>query len=172
MIGVNIEKQLRINEEISGSTVRLIMDDGRMAGDVSLDQARYLAEQYGLDLVELNGSAVPPIVKLLDYNKYRYQQEKHARQATKPKTGEMKEVRLSFGIGSHDLAIKAKRAKEFLDQGSFLKVYIQLRGRENMFPDKAKQQLIAFQQEVDAELEQAPQHIGKRIQIIIKPKKK
>lgn len=143
-----------------------------MAGDVSLDQARYLAEQSELDLVELNGSAVPPIVKLLDYNKYRYQQEKHARSTAKPKTGEMKEVRLSFGIDSHDLAIKAKRAKEFLGQGSFLKVYIQLRGRENMFPDKAKQRLMLFQQEVEAELEQPPVQIGKRIQIIIKPKKK
>ena len=143
-----------------------------MAGDVSLDQARYLAEQYGLDLVELNGSATPPIAKLLDYNKYKYQQEKHARASAKPKSGEMKEVRLSFGIDSHDLAIKAKRAKEFLDQGSFLKVYIQLRGRENMFPDKAKQRLMLFQEEVDAELEQPPLHIGKRIQIIIKPKKK
>lgn len=143
-----------------------------MAGDVSLDQARYLAEQYGLDLVELNGTAAPPIAKLLDYNKYKYQQEKHARAAGKPKTNEMKEVRLSFGIDSHDLAIKAKRAKEFLEQGSFLKVYIQLRGRENMFPDKAKQRLMLFQQEVDAELEQPPLQVGKRIQIIVKPKRK
>jgi len=148
------------------------MDDGRSAGVVSTDQARYLAEQSGLDLVELNANATPPITKLLDYNKYRYQQEKHARGTAKPKTNDLKEVRLSFSIDSHDLMIKAKRAMEFLEEGHFIRVYIQLRGRENMFPDKAKQRLEQFQQTVDAVVEQPVTHLGKRVQIILKPKKK
>lgn len=147
------------------------MDDGRSAGTVSVDQARYLAEQNGLDLVELNANAQPPIAKLLDYNKYRYQQEKHARAAGKPKTNELKEIRLSFSIDSHDLMVKANRAKEFLDQGHFVRVYIQLRGRENVFPEKAKERLSQFQQMVDAVVEQPVTHIGKKVQLIIKQKR-
>lgn len=148
------------------------MEDGRSGGTVSLDQARYLAEQYGLDLVELNGQATPAIVKLLDYNKYRYQQEKHARAAGKPKVNELKEVRLSFSIDDHDLMVKANRAKEFLAQGNFVRVAIQLRGRENVFPEKAKQRLEEFAQTVDAVIEQPVTHLGKKIHLIIKPKKK
>lgn len=147
------------------------MDDGRSAGVVSLDQARYLAEQHGLDLVELNGNAAPPIVKLLDYNKYRYQQEKHARAAGRTKANELKEVRLSFSIDSHDLEVKANRAKQFLKSGHFVRVYTQLRGRENVFPEKAKSQLEQFSQMVDAAIEQPVTHVGKKIQLIIKPKK-
>lgn len=148
------------------------MSDGQSGGTVSLDQARYLAEQYGIDLVELNAQASPAIVKLLDYNKYRYQQEKHARIAGKPKVNEMKEVRLSFSIDDHDLMVKANRAKEFLDAGHFVRVAIQLRGRENVFPDKAKARLESFAQTVDAVIEQPVTHLGKKIHLIIKPKKK
>lgn len=148
------------------------MEDGQSVGTVSLDQARYLAEQSELDLVELNGSATPPIVKLLDYNKYRYQQEKTARlNGAKQKSNELKEIRLSFGIDSHDLMIKAKRAKEFLADGSPLRVYIQLRGRENIFPEKARQRLELFRQEIGAEIDQPVSQLGKRVQIILKPKK-
>lgn len=147
------------------------MNDGRSAGAVSLDQARYLAAQYELDLVEIGPNASPPIAKLLDYNKYRYQQEKHARGATKSKT-ELKEMRLSFRINSHDIETKAKRAKEFLDEGDFVRVYINLRGRENMFPDKAKQTLMDFVSHVEGEIEQPVNQAGKKIQLIIKPKKK
>ncbi|MBI4948263.1 translation initiation factor IF-3 [Candidatus Berkelbacteria bacterium] len=166
-----IEKRLKVNGEITASQVHLIMDDGRSAGVVSLDQARYLAEQNELDLVELNGNVNPPIVKLLDYNKYRYQQEKNARSTVKPKSNDLKEIRLSFSIDEHDLSVKAKRAKEFLDAGHFVRAYIQLRGRENVFPDKAKQRLFQFQEMVDGELEQPVTHVGKRVQIIIKNKK-
>lgn len=147
------------------------MNDGRSAGTVSLDQARYLAAQHELDLVEIGSNATPPITKLLDYNKYRYQQEKHARGTTRTKT-ELKEMRLSFRINSHDLETKAKRAKEFLDAGDFVRVYINLRGRENIFPDKAKQTLLDFVAFVDGEIEQPVNQAGKKIQLIVKPKKK
>ena len=149
------------------------MEDGRSVGEISVDQARYLAEQSGLDLVELNGSANPPIARLLDYNKYRYQQEKNARAgAIKQRSSELKEIRLSFNIDTHDLAIKAKRVAGFLEQGSFVRVYIQLRGRENIFPDKAKQKLENFASEVGAEVEKTVTQAGKRVEIILKPKKK
>jgi translation initiation factor IF-3 len=147
------------------------MSDGQSAGSVSLDQARYLAHQYDLDLVEIGSGANPPIVKLLDYNKYRYQQEKHARGVAKVKN-ELKEMRLSFSINAHDIATKAKRAKEFLDDGNFVRVYINLRGRENAFPDKAKKTLEDFATQVDGQIEQPVNQAGKKIQLIIKSKKK
>lgn len=162
-----IETKHRLNEEITSREVHLIMEDGRSAGKVSTDQAKYLADQYGLDLVELNGSQVPPIVRLLDYNKYRYQQEKQARGGAKVKN-ELKEVRLSFRIDSHDLETKAKRAKEFLESGSFVRVFMNLRGRENVFPEKGKQTMLGFQQAVGAVIEQPITQEGKRLQMIIK----
>lgn len=146
------------------------MDDGRQAGVVSTDQARYLAEQSELDLVEIAPNTNPPVAKLLDFNKFRYQQEKHARQ-TKAKGGEMKEIRLSFRIDEHDLSTKAKRAKEFLDEGHLVRAYILLRGRENIFPDKAKETLSAFQQLLDAQVEQPVLQIGSRIQVTLRGKK-
>lgn len=148
------------------------MDDGRSVGTVSLDQARYLAEQYGLDLVEIAPQARPPVARILDYNKYRYQQEKHARQAGKPKTNQLKEVRLSFGIGPGDLETKAKQAKEFLEEGHFVRVFLNLRGRENLFPEKGKERLFEFQRMTDSVLEKDVSQLGKKIQIIIKPKKR
>ena len=162
-----IERKFRLNEEITARQLHLIMEDGRSAGTVSLDQARYLAEQYGLDLVELNGSINPPIIRLLDYNKYRYQQEKQARGATKAKN-ELKEIRLSFRIGENDLKTKGKRAKEFLDEGNFVRVFMTLRGRENVFPEKAKETLRQFQQSVGAVIEQPIIQEGKKVQMIIK----
>lgn len=149
------------------------MEDGRSAGTVTLDQARYLAEQYGLDLVEIAPNAVPPVARILDYNKYRYQQEKHARQTGKTsKSNEMKEIRFGFKTDDHDLSTKAKRAKEFLEDGNFVRVYITLRGRENIFPDKAKAKLELFRNMVEATTEQPPTHIGNKVAIILKSKKK
>jgi translation initiation factor IF-3 len=146
------------------------MDDGRSMGVVPLSEAKALAREKELDLVELNGSARPPIVKILDFNKYRYQQEKQARGLSK-QNNELKEVRLSFKIGVHDLEVKAKKAKEFLETGNFVRVFINLRGRENVFPDKAKQTLLDFSKLVDAELEQPVTHEGKKVQLIIKKRK-
>jgi len=145
------------------------MEDGQSGGTVSLDQARYLSNQYGLDLVEIAPKAQPPVVRLLDYNKFRYEQEKHARQSKKT-ANQLKEMRLSYSIDSHDLATKAKRAKEFLDQGHFVRAFINLRGRQNVFPEKAKEVLNQFMAAVDGDVEQPVSHLGKRIQLIIKKK--
>lgn len=169
-MGVTIEKTLRINGEITAPAVHLILEDGRSAGHVSLDQARYLAAQADVDLVEIGPGANPPVAKLLDYNKYRYQQEKHAR-GNRAKSNELKEVRLGFKTDEHDLATKAKRAQQFLEEGHIVRVYIQLRGRENVFPDKAKQTLELFRQRVNAEMDNPITQVGKRVICILKKKK-
>ncbi|MEX0594806.1 MAG: translation initiation factor IF-3 [Patescibacteria group bacterium] len=169
-MGDKIEKSARINGEISSPEVHLIMDDGRSAGTVSTDQARYLAAQAELDLVEIGAKASPPVAKLLDYNKYKYQQEKHARQS-RSKTNEMKEIRLGFKTDEHDIETKAKKAQKFLSDGSIVKVFVVLRGRENIFPDIAKQKLDLFRQQIGAEFDQPPLHIGKRVQCILRKTK-
>lgn len=164
-----IEQKFPVNEEIREREVHLIMQDGRSAGTVSLDQARYLASQYDLDLVQINNQK-PPVVKLLDYNKYRYQQEKNAR--TVKKTGQLKEMRLSFLIDEHDLATKATQARKFLADGSLVRLFILLRGRQNLFPDKGKAVLEKFRAAAGGEWEQNVTQVGKRLQAIIRAGKK
>lgn len=145
------------------------MNDGESRGVISTQDALRLAREFELDLVEIAPKAQPPVAKLLDYNKFRYEQEKKARHAAKSsKNPQLKEVRLSFGIGQHDIETKAKRAKEFLDEGNFIRAYITLRGRENVFPDKAKQTLESFRQVLGAVAEQPVTHVGNKVQVILK----
>lgn len=145
------------------------MPDGRSAGTVSTDQAKYLASQYSLDLVLINLNANPPIAKILDYNKFRYQQEKQSRGSKK--AVQLKEMRLSFRINSHDLETKANRARQFLAEGHLVRIFTLLRGRENLFPDKAKEVLQKFYELTGGQWDQPISQIDKRIQGIIKPGK-
>jgi len=166
------DREHRINHEIRVPSVHLILDDGSSRGTIPTQEAIRLAREAGLDLVEIAPKAEPPVAKLLDYNKFRYEQEKKARHSAKAaKNPQMKEVRLSFGIGSHDIETKAKRAKEFFDEGHFIRAFIVLRGRENVFPDKAKQTLEAFRVATDAVVEQPITHVGNKVQVILKPSK-
>ncbi|MEK7202295.1 MAG: translation initiation factor IF-3 [Patescibacteria group bacterium] len=158
-----------MNEQIVASQVYLIMPDGRSAGNVSIDQAKYLASQYELDLVLINVNATPPIAKILDYNKFRYQQEKQTRGGKK--VGQLKEVRLSYRIDPHDLETKANRARKFLEEGHLVRVFIKLRGRENLFLAQAKTGLEKFLDLCGGQWEQSITQVDKRIQAVIKPKK-
>ena len=147
----------------------MILPDGRSAGAVSIDQARYLASEYEMDLILINVNSTPPIAKILDYNKLKYQQEKQSRNAKK--TSQLKEMRLSFRINDHDLEIKANQAKKFLAEGHMVRAFTLLRGRENLFPDKAKAGLDKFTELTGGQWEQTPLQVGKRITGIIRPKK-
>jgi translation initiation factor IF-3 len=147
------------------------LEDGQSAGIVPLTEAKVLANKAELDLVAISPRSVPPVARILDYNKYRYQLEKNARGATKAKPKQLKEMRLSFLIGQHDLETKAKQAKAFLDEGHFVRIFINLRGRQNLFPEKAKQILESFRDSVGATTEQPVNAVGKRLQLIIKPLK-
>jgi len=166
------DRDHRINHEIRVPQVHLVLNDGESKGTVSTQEALRMARESGFDLVEIAPKAVPPVAKLLDYNKFRYEQEKKARQSAKAaKNPQLKEVRLSFRIGAHDIETKAKRAREFMDEGHFIRVLIVLRGRENVFPEKAKERLEEFRLATDAVVEQPVTHIGNRVQIILKSKK-
>ena len=121
----------RINEMIRVREVRLIDDEGNQLGIVATQEALNMAKDRDLDLVEVSPNANPPVCKILDYGKYRFEQEKKLRDAKKnQKVLKLKEIRMQPKIGSGDLDTKAKHVQEFLDEGDKVKVTIRFRGRE------------------------------------------
>ena len=120
-----------INEQIRDREVRLIDDEGNQAGVVTLKDAQKLAEEKNLDLVKIAPTAKPPVCRIMDYGKYRFDQAKKEKEAKKKqKTVDVKELRLSPSIDTHDVQVKVKKALEFLKNGDKVKVAIRFRGRE------------------------------------------
>ena len=129
-------KELEINGQIRDREVRLIGADGEQKGVVSIQVAMRAAEDAGLDLVKIAPQAVPPVCKVLDYGKYRFEQAKREKEAKKKqKTVEIKEIRLSLKIDTHDFETKVNQAKKFLEHGDRVKVAIRFRGREMAHPE-------------------------------------
>ena len=127
----NSNKGQRINEMIRVREVRLIDDGGNQMGIVSTLEAFRMAKDKGLDLVEVSPNANPPVCKILDFGKYRFEQEKKLRDSKKnQKVLKLKEIRMQPKIGAGDLDTKAKHVQEFLDEGDKVKVTIRFRGRE------------------------------------------
>jgi len=125
------ERRLRINDMIRVPEVRLISADGSQAGVVSTEQAMESARESGLDLVEVSPMARPPVCKILDYGKYKFEQEKRIKESKrKQKLGKLKEIRMQPKIETHDLQFKARQVRQFLEEGNKVKVTIRFRGRE------------------------------------------
>jgi len=132
----DIVKQLRINRRIRAKDVRLIGEQGEQLGIMPLRQALDLAWEHELDLVEMAPTANPPVCRLLDYGKYRYEQTKKAKKAKKGhKVGMLREVRVRPKIEEHDLQGKIKTTRKLLDEGSKVKVKVRFRGRERIYPE-------------------------------------
>lgn len=128
-------RELQINDEIRDKEVRLIGDDGAQLGIMATAKAQQLADQKNLDLVKIAAQSVPPVCKILDYGKYRFELAKREKEAKKnQKIVEVKEIRLSLGIDTHDFETKAGHAKRFLSSGDRVKVSIRFRGREMGHP--------------------------------------
>lgn len=124
-------KDQRINEKIQVREVRLIDDQGNQVGIVPTVQALKMARDAGLDLVEVSPTAKPPVCKLLDFGKYKFEQEKKVRESRKKQTTlKLKEIRMQPKIERHDLDFKSKHIREFLDEGFKVKVTVRFRGRE------------------------------------------
>ena len=122
---------MQINEQIRDREVRVISDSGEQLGIMSARDARRLAEEKNLDLVKIAPNAKPPVCKVMDYGKYRFEQAKREKEARKnQKTVEIKEIRLSLNIDTHDFETKARHAEKFLKAGNKVKVSIRFRGRE------------------------------------------
>ncbi len=163
-----------MNQEISAQTVRLVGADGSQHGVVSLREALDAATEAGLDLAEIAPGAQPPVVKILDYGKYRYEQTKQqAKSRRSQKQVEIKQVRLGLKIGEHDLQVKINRAIKFLDQGDKVKISLMFRGREITRPELGRAILtrVMTQLEPVAFQEQAPQLNGRDLNMIIGAKK-
>ena len=124
-------KGMRVNEQIRVREVRLIDDQGEQKGIVPTNEALRMARDLDLDLVEVSPNANPPVCKILDFGKYKFEQEKKLRDSKKnQKVLKLKEIRMQPKIGSGDLDTKAKHVQEFLNEGSKVKVTIRFRGRE------------------------------------------
>ena len=128
---IAISKELRINEEIRAKELRVIGADGEQVGILSPRDALLLAQQAGLDLVEVAPQAKPPVCRVMDYGKYKFQQSKREKEAKKKqRIINVKEVKLRLGIEEHDFEVKARNAIRFLEAGDRVKVTIMFRGRE------------------------------------------
>ncbi len=167
-----IRDRQRVNTRIRAREVLLIDEDGTRVGVVPLREALALAEERGLDLVEVAPNAVPPVCRVLDYGKYRYEQTKKEREARKhQKQAELKEVRLKPKTDDHDLEIKAKQARKFLLAGDKVKFTVRFRGREMAHPDIGREMLeqIAEQLRDVATIEQRPLMEGRALSLMLAP---
>ena len=169
------EKEVLLNENIPFDEVRCIGDDGEAYGVISLYEALEIANKNGVDLVLIAPDAKPPVCKVMDYSKFRYQQEKKLKEAKKKqKSIEIKEIKLSAKIAQNDINYKIKHAIEFLQSGKHVKLRVFLKGREMNTPEIGVNLLEKIWQEYlieVAEREKAPVLEGRYVSMLITPKK-
>lgn len=168
-----ISKENQINEEIRDKELRVIDSDGTQLGIMSLKEALDLATERKLDLVNIAPKAKPPVCKILDYGKYRYELQKKEKEAKKKqKTTQIKEIRLSTFIEEHDVEVKAKNASKFLKAGDKVKVSLRFRGRERDYTSKGMDVMKRFAEVVaeTGEMEKRPSFEGRSLIMILAPK--
>ena len=122
----------------------MIDETGKQLGVLVLSEALSLAQERGLDLIQVTEKVEPPVCKFGEYGKYLYQQEKKAREAKKPEGGELKEIRLTYNISDHDLGTRAKQAEKFLKRGDRLRITLPLRGRQKALEGFARDKMGKF----------------------------
>ncbi len=182
--GRQVQPEHRLNDFIRVTEVRLIGDNlEELSNDLgeTIESGIYAtsklqkwAEELGLDLVEINPNAEPPVVRIIDYNKFLYQKKKREKElkANTVKV-EMKEIRFGPETGDHDFEFKVRHAKSFLAEGNKVKAYVQFRGRAIVFKDRGELLLLRFLKELEeyGTAEQLPRLEGKRMNVILTPKK-
>lgn len=164
----------RINERIRGGEIRLIGADGENIGVVSPERALYLAEEAGLDLVEISPNAVPPVCKIMDYGKYKYETQKKEAEARKnQKIIEIKEIKFRPGTDTHDYEVKMRSVFKFLEEGDKVKITLRFRGREmaHMEIGKALLDRIAEDVKTAGKIESFPRLEGRQMVMMISPAK-
>lgn len=168
-----ISKGLRVNERIRIKEVRVILPDGTQLGIVPTEEALQKAYSMTLDLVEVAPEARPPVCRIMDYGKFRYEQSKKAREAKKKQTViELKEIKLRPKTEEHDFQFKAKHAERFLKDGNKAKITMMFRGREMVRMDRGKALLTRFVEALKdvAVVEQQPKVEGRNMTLILAPK--
>ena len=162
-----------INEEIRAKELRVIDTDGTQLGVMSRDEAMDLAESKKLDLVCIAPKAAPPVCKILDYGKYKYELQKKEKEAKKKqKTTQVKEIRLSTFIEDHDIMVKAKTGAKFLKDGDKLKVSLRFRGRERDYVARGMEVMEKFAEAVSevGTIDKKPNFEGRSLTMILTPK--
>ena len=166
---------MRINEEITVYRVRLVGENVPEQGVFPTSEALKLADSLGLDLVEISAKADPPVCKILDYQKYLYQQKKKAKEM-KANAAKIviKEIRFGPNTDEHDFQFKLKHAQEFLQEGSKVKASVFFKGRSILYSDQGEKLLLRFAVELEdyGRAEQMPKLEGKRMIMMISPVKK
>lgn len=162
-----------LNEEICDKEVRLIGSDGEQLGIMTSADALRIADEKGLDLVKISPQAKPPVCKLMDYGKFRFEQSKREKEAKKNQhVVEIKEIRMSPGIDIGDFNTKLKNAQKFIADGNRVKVSVRFRGREMAHTDLGRALLDRFAQECAAvaNMDKAPKLEGRMMSIFLSPK--
>lgn len=168
----DIIKELRVNRRIRAKEVRLIGETGEQLGILPLERALQIADEHNLDLVEVAPASVPPVCRLLDYGKYRYEQTKKERKARKgQKIGLLKEIRVRPRVNEHDLKTKIRIAKKLLEDGDKVRFFVVFRGREITHPELG---LRALQKAADdlrsvAALDGSPSLVGRVMSLVLTP---
>lgn len=168
-----ISKEALINEEIRAKEVRLIDAEGEQLGVVSIQEALQKAADANLDLVNISPNSAPPVCRIMDYGKYRYDQQKKEKDAKKKqKTMEVKELRLGIFTEDHDLETKAVLAAKFLNGGDKVKVSMRFRGREMGYVEKGKENMLKFFEAIKdhGHIEKNPLLEGRNMTMVIGPK--
>ena len=163
----------QLNEEIQDKEIRLIGENGEQLGITSADDALRIAEERGLDLVKISPQAVPPVSKLMNYGKFRFEQAKREKEAKKNQhVVEIKEIRMSPGIDVGDFNTKLKNAQKFLADGNRVKVSVRFRGREMAHTEIGKELLDKFAEQCTdmANLEKAAKMEGRSMSIFLSAK--
>ena len=166
---------MRINREISAPQVRLVGDNIAEQGIYPISQAMKMADEQGLDLVEITAKSDPPVCRIIDYQKYLYQQKKKAKEM-KSNSAKIviKEIRFGPNTDEHDFQFKLKHAMEFLQEGAKVKAYVFFKGRSIIYSDQGEKLLLRFAVELEeyGRAEQMPKLEGKRMIMMIAPLKK
>ncbi len=164
---------MRTNDRINAKEVRLIGSDGSQLGIVPIAEALRISQEDGLDLVEVARQASPPVCRVIDYGKYRYQQDKREREARKKqKTVELKEIRMRISIDKHDFQVKQKHAEKFLEKGDKVKVSVSFRGREMGRKESGRQVIERFIEGLSdiSRVEQPIRFEGRFMSAVLMPK--
>ena len=162
-----------INDRINAKSVRVISEKGEMVGVLETREAIKMAFDQGLDLVQVSPNASPPVCKIIDYGKYKYQlQKKQAEAKKKQKTFEVKEVKLRPGIEDHDYEVKLKSIQRFLSEGDKVKITLRFKGREMAYQPRGMEVLKKLESEIEsvAKIEQAPTLEGKQMIMVVAPR--
>lgn len=158
----------RINFQIRVPRVVLIDDEGKSQGEVETSRALEMARERGLDLVEVAPNNNPPVVKIIDFGKFKYELEKkQAKGKIKSHSGEIKEIQLGTKTDDHDFNTKIEQARKFIEKGYKIRLTVKMTGRENIYSDRALAQMQKAKETLGLEYEQEPSRMGTRFSAIL-----